>query len=141
MSFSELSIKKLNKIIRAKATQLSSDKAKVLLQQRELQYEKAGLIALCNEYIDPAEIEKLLSATSTAETNSPSSSSSSAGAGSVGGDPMGMANMTPDQMRQQAQAMRQNPSAFRFMQTPPLTDEQILQAGTTSYCTTLHCTV
>ena len=131
MSFSDLSIKKLNQIIRAKATQLPSDKAKVLLQQRELQYEKVGLIALCSEYMDPSEIEQLLvvpAASSTASSNSPSSSSSSNSGSS--GAPMALANMSPDQLRQQAQAMRHNPSAFRHMQTPPLTDAQILQAGT-----------
>jgi hypothetical protein len=144
MSFSELSIKKLNQIIRAKAAQLPAEQSKSLLQRRAQVYEKDGLVALCSEHISPSEIDQLLDPIKTTPSSSSSSSSSSGssgsgnsnssggGGGGVGADPAGMAqmaNMTPEQLTRQVQAMRQNPSAFRSMQSPPLSDEQILQAG------------
>lgn len=132
MSFSELSIKKLNQIVRAKAGQLPTDQANSLLQQHAQVYEKSGLLSLCGEFIDPSEIERLLQPVATASTTTPTTSSPSSNSSGSGSQPMGaqqMADMTPEQLTKQARAMRNNPSAFCAMQSPPLSLEQVMQAG------------
>ena len=121
--FSGLSIKKLNQVIRAKASQLPEAESRKLLQRRQQVYEKDGLVALCQEFITWSEVEALLSM----DTSSPRQSTTSSTNASQ--ESANANNMNPDQLRQQAQAMRQNPSAFRFMQSPPLSEAQVLEAG------------
>ena len=125
--FSGLSIKKLNQVIRAKASQLPEAESRKLLQRRQQVYEKDGLVTLCQEFITWSEVEALLSM----DTSSPrqSTTSSTTSSTNASQESANANNMNPDQLRQQAQAMRQNPSAFRFMQTPPLSEAQVLEAG------------
>jgi hypothetical protein len=139
MSFSSLSIKQLNHLIRATAasSSLTPSLAHSLLQQRERVSEKSELVELCQQHVPPERVQELLAAplphspTATA-TATATTSEGVSGGGSEGGSERvseGVAQMSPEQLQRQVRAMRANPSAFTHMQSPALSEEQVLQAG------------
>jgi len=140
--FKKLSIKEMRGLLRSKGQGAVGDSA----------VEKKELVALCEEHVPIAEVNKLLrSMRTTGATNGKSStvsSSSSSGGGGGGGMPMNMKdmnpdqlqhaanqlqNMNPEQMRSQARMMRSMPpDRVRAMnpQMAALSDAQINQAAT-----------
>jgi hypothetical protein len=143
MSFSSLSIKQLNHLIRATAasSSLTPSLAHSLLQQRERVSEKSELVELCQQHVPPERVQELLAAplphsptataTATATTSEGVSDGGSGGVSEAGSERVseGVAQMSPEQLQRQVRAMRANPSAFTHMQSPALSEEQVLQAG------------
>lgn len=123
-SLDTMSVKQLKNIMRAKAATFEVKKRSIVLAQLEKIVEKPSLVKFVQEYVNPAEVESLLSAPAPA----PPSSSSSGGNGSQkkssgrknGGTSSGgipnphasrfannnYATPSPDQLRQQASMMR-----------------------------------
>jgi hypothetical protein len=153
-SFDEFSIKQLQNLIKAKASNMEGNKKAKLLERLEQVKEKPALVKLAKDHVDIGEVEALFtlpaSAIKTVETSSSSSSSSKkkksvqieqqyATAGGNG-------TPSPQQMRQQAEFMRKNPGMIRKAQPAlfgHLTDEQIRQYAdqiekVTTLCT-FHC--
>lgn len=141
-SFDELSVKQLKNLIKAKASGMPHKKRTDIMSKMANIVEKPVLINLAKEFVRPQEIEALLGASKAKTAASSSSSSSSASdsgskvkspsTGSKGkkfGRKNAMQSPTPEQVRQQANMMRKNPSVVRKANPAfaKMTDEQIRQ--------------
>jgi hypothetical protein len=123
--FESLSIKQLKNILKAKAASFDSTKRASIISRMDSIIEKPVLVKLVNEFVTLPEVESLLGVKSSSIEGSSSSSggrnSSSRGSKASGQVP------TPEQLKQQATMMRQNPDMMRNMQPAfkNMTDEQI----------------
>jgi len=134
-SFDSLSAKQLKNILKVKAATLDETKRKKIMDQSDRIVEKPQLVKLVDEYVKLSEVESLLSAADekAVAASSASSSSSSAAKSSASKKAKETKNYpptpTPEQMRQQAAAIKQNPAMVRRANPAfaAMTDEQIRQ--------------
>ena len=133
-SFDSLSAKQLKNILKVKAATLDETKRKKIMDQSDRIVEKPQLVKLVDEYVKLSEVESLLSAADEkAVAASSASSSSSAAKSSASKKAKETKNYpptpTPEQMRQQAAAIKQNPAMVRRANPAfaAMTDEQIRQ--------------
>ena len=140
-TFDELSIRQLKHLLAAKAAQYPEKKREITLRIMEQQKEKAQLMKLVTQNVQPGEIEELLAAEAPSSSGRSSSSSSSGGSNSS-------ANMSKkerqraekakaalenqdlpsaDMLRKQARQMSRNPELVRRAnpQFAHMTDAQI----------------
>lgn len=137
-NFDSLSVKQLKNIMKAKAATFENKKKQIVLAKLESIAEKPDLVKFVQEYVEMAEVEGLLSVSTAAEASSGSSSSSSS---SRSGDKQGSTSgkskkatpqpplPSPDQLRQQAKMMREQPNMVRKANAmfQNMTDAQIRQ--------------
>jgi len=136
-SFDELSIKQLKNIMKAKAATFEGKKKSIVLTKLENMVEKPALVKLVQEHVETHEVEGLLSASTNTTTSSSSSasdssssskrksSSSSSNTNSAAGQQM----PTPQQLKQQAKMMKEQPDMVRRANPmfAKMTNAQIIQ--------------
>jgi hypothetical protein len=132
-NFESLSIKQLKNILKAKAASYDNKKKNAILNKMDTIAEKPALEKLVADHVKPSEVEALLSNSSKA-TAQVGSSSSAAGKNkntttstSSKRNAPAQPTPSPDQLRQQAKMMRENPQMVRNAQASfaNMTDEQI----------------
>lgn len=133
-SLDSLSIKQLKNVMKAKAATFDNKKKQIVLTKLDSIVEKPNLVKFVQEHVEISEVEGLLSASPSSDSINASSSSSSssksnqaykAAAAAAAKQPM----PSPDQLRQQAKMMREQPNAVRKANAmfANMTDAQIRQ--------------
>ena len=126
-SFNALSAKQLKNLLKAKAAGFDKELKKSVLDLLEKTVEKPELVSLVAEHVKLSEIETLLSSTESANGKPNGSSSSSSSSSSSANRSQSVKKSketssrsssqtnvpTPDQMRQQAAAIRKDPQSIR----------------------------
>ena len=133
-SLDSLSIKQLKNVMKAKAATFENKKKAIVLTNLESIVEKPNLVKFVQEYVEIAEVEGLLSAGvetvgSTSSSSSSSSKSKQQRAAAAAAAAQKAAMPSPDQLRQQAKMMREQPNAVRKANAmfANMTDAQIRQ--------------
>lgn len=135
--FNSLSIKKLKHILLAKSLEVDSKIASTMKNTVSTAVEKESLISLCNQYIDPSDIERLTNA--TLYNNSPPTTAALKNPSATAQPIPKMDDMkqraeqlssqSPDQLKYQAACMRRDPNSIRRSspEYAQLSDAQIFQ--------------
>jgi hypothetical protein len=108
-SLDALSVKQLKNFIKAKAATFDDRKKKFVLDEMEKHIEKATLVKFASEYVKVSEVEKLLSSPAVQAAKVQKEKKKEAKEALKGMFPA----PTPENLRQQATMMRQNPDLVR----------------------------
>jgi hypothetical protein len=122
-SLEGLSVKQLKNVLKAKASQFDDKKKNFILAEMDKHIKKGPLIKFASEYVKASEVEKLLSSPATREAKKQSEEKKKTKEALKGMFP----TPTPEQLKQQAKMMRENPNLVRQSNAAfaNMTDKQI----------------